>query len=95
VNISKVTTKGMPKTQYNPAKTHSVTTNNKLPVKSTPNSSIDLVDDAGNVVRRRYFDGNGNVIKDVDFTNHGNPKFHPEVPHEHLWKWKDGKPIRD
>ena len=22
-------------------------------------------------------------------TNHGNPKTHPEYPHEHVWKWID------
>lgn len=24
-------------------------------------------------------------------TNHGNPKKHPEYPHEHRWTYKDGK----
>jgi len=24
--------------------------------------------------------------KDVDFIDHGNPKTHPEAPHEHTWK---------
>jgi len=43
---------------------------------------------------RRFFDNKGNVTKDIDFTNHGNPKNHPDVPHEHFWDWKDGNPIR-
>lgn len=31
---------------------------------------------------------------DVDMNNHGNPKEHPEVPHEHKWKYDSGKPVR-
>lgn len=30
--------------------------------------------------------------KDVDFTNHGDPREHPKVPHEHTRKW-DGPTI--
>jgi hypothetical protein len=31
---------------------------------------------------------------DVDHTDHGNPKRHPEVPHEHEWDWSSGKAVR-
>ena len=27
-------------------------------------------------------------------TSHGNPKNHPEYPHEHIWEWINGKPER-
>ena len=54
--------------------------------KGTPNSSVDILDDAGNVAARRWYDSNGNVYRDVDMTNHGNPKTHPEWPHEHIWE---------
>ena len=63
-------------------------------VKGDPNSSVDIVDEDGNVITRRWYDENGNAYRDVDMTNHGNPKQHPEVPHEHTWDWTNGKPIR-
>ena len=61
---------------------HTTTTKNPG-LKGTPNSSIDIVDSAGNIKTRRWFDSNGMQIRDVDFTNHGNAKLHPEWPHEH------------
>ena len=71
---------------YPPADEHSSTNN---PIKRTgkPNSSIDRVDEKGRIITRRWYDGNGRAKKDVDFTDHGNPKTHPEVPHEHTWEW--------
>ena len=47
------------------------------------NSSFDIVDDSGNVVTRRWIGPNGRQIRDVDFTNHGHSKDHPEWPHQH------------
>jgi len=80
---------------YKPSPIHSTTTESKIPTKSEPNSSIDRVDGNGNVVSRRYFDENGLAKKDVDFTDHGYPKDHPEVPHEHDWDWSNSdKPLR-
>jgi hypothetical protein len=32
---------------------------------------------------RRWFGSDGEQLRDVDFTNHGNSKIHPEWPHEH------------
>ena len=76
-----------------PNKNHS-TTNKNPGYKGEPNSSIDILDKDGNIVTRRWFDENGNAIRDVDMTNHGNSKQHPEWPHEHFWKYGfDGKPI--
>ena len=76
-----------------PSKNH--TTSNKNPgYKGEPNSSLDILDKDGNIVTRRWFDENGHAIRDVDMTNHGNPKQHPEWPHEHFWEYgPDGKPI--
>ena len=28
-------------------------------------------------------------------SDHGNPKEHPEVPHEHIWEYNGGKPKRN
>lgn len=62
------------------------TTTDKNPGKTgEPNSSVDITDKNGNLKTRRWFDENGNAYRDVDFTDHGNPKEHPQVPHEHEW----------
>ena len=73
---------------YPPANEHSSTNNPKdFERTGKPNSSIDRVDEKGRIITRRWYDGNGRAKKDVDFTDHGNPKTHPEVPHEHTWEW--------
>lgn len=41
------------------------------------------------------YDNEGRAEKDIDYTNHGNPKNHPKVPHTHKWDWSNpDKPIR-
>ncbi len=56
----------------------------------TPNSSVDILDARnGSIKTRRWYDSSGTAYRDVDMTNHGNPKTHPEYPHEHVWKWID------
>ena len=40
---------------------------------------------AGEYTQAREFDGNGNVVKDIDFTDHGRPKEHPFNPHQHKY----------
>jgi len=52
-------------------------------LKGEPNSSVDILDSDGNILTRRWYGPDGNQIRDVDFTNHGNPKTHPEWPHDH------------
>ena len=81
---------------YPPANEHSSTNNPKdFERTGKPNSSIDRVDEKGRIITRRWYDGNGRAKKDVDFTDHGNPKTHPEVPHEHTWEWdKNGNASR-
>lgn len=37
----------------------------------------------GSLLTERYFDESGNPYLDIDYTNHGNPKMHSIVPHEH------------
>ena len=41
---------------------------------------------------RRWFGPDGKASRDVDYTDHGNPKAHPEVPHEHIWDWGKNPP---
>ena len=64
-----------------PSSNHSVTTGN--PITGRPNSSVDIQNNQGQIVTRRWFDSRGNQIRDIDLTNHGNPRSHPEVPHQH------------
>ncbi|MDO5027586.1 MAG: hypothetical protein Q4E50_07120 [Tissierellia bacterium] len=93
----KVVTKWFKNRAYNKAKEngtktndHSTQTGRSLPTKSRPNSSKDRKDSkTGKVVQRRYYDKDGNADMDIDYTNHGNPKKHPKVPHRH--NWKNGK----
>lgn len=61
---------------------------NKLPTKSKPNSKKTLYRN-GKKIRDRYYDKNGRAQKDIDYTDHGNPKEHPQVPHEHKWDWSN------
>lgn len=69
---------------------HSTETGRNLPTKSRPNSSKDKKDPkSGKITQRRYYDENGNADMDIDYTNHGNPKQHPKVPHRH--NWENGK----
>lgn len=65
-----------------PSSNHSTTSNNPG-LKGAPNSSVDILDGNGNIKTRRWFGSDGIQTRDVDFTNHGNPKLHPEWPHEH------------
>ncbi|MDF7683513.1 minor capsid protein [Lactobacillus sp. ESL0679] len=55
-----------------------------IATKGTPLSVLGRISD-GQVVRYRYYDESGYVDKDLDMTDHGNPKQHPIVPHLHIW----------
>jgi len=60
-----------------------------------PNSIVERIDANGNIIQRRYYGSNGQAVKDIDYTNHGNPNQHPKVPHEHTWDWSNpNKPVR-
>lgn len=49
----------------------------------------------GNMVTERYYDAKGSAYLDIDYTDHGNPKMHPDVPHEHRIHRENGNVIRD
>ncbi len=53
-----------------------------MPVEGKPNSVAQNYCD-GNLTTERYFGNNGKPYLDIDYTNHGNSKMHPNVPHEH------------
>jgi hypothetical protein len=65
-----------------PSANHNTVTKNPG-LKGEANSSVDIIGKDGKLATRRWFDENGNQIRDVDMTNHGNPGQHPEWPHEH------------
>ncbi len=78
-----------------PAKKHYKVKKNPGPF-GEPNSSVDILNSKGEVVTRRFYDKSGRAIRDVDMTNHGNSKNHPEYPHEHNWKYdSNGNPTRE
>lgn len=56
---------------------------------------MDILDADGNVKTRRWYDAEGKAYRDVDMSDHGNAKEHPEVPHEHTWEYNNGKPKRN
>lgn len=62
--------------------------NRKLPIEAEPNSIIDLVKN-NKVKQRRIFDENGKVIKDIDTSNHNQPKFHPMGAHKHVYNFNN------
>ena len=76
---------------YNPANSKSVgvvqsiqtvVDAHTMPVLSTPNSVTRNYQN-GTLKTERYYDSNGEPYLDIDYTDHGNPKMHPVVPHEH------------
>ena len=65
-----------------------------LPKTGKPNSKRSLYKN-GKLVQERHYDKQGRAEKDIDYSDHGNPKNHPEVPHEHKWDWSNpDKPAR-
>ncbi|MBC2138011.1 hypothetical protein [Listeria innocua] len=62
-----------------------------LPYKSSkPYSSKDFYD-GKKLKQRRYYDKNGKAQMDIDYTNHGNAKAHPKVPHRHNFNSKGAR----
>ena len=88
-----VTTNKGNEVDITPAKNHTTTTKNPGS-KGPKRSSIDILDENGNIKTRRWFDEQGHAYRDVDMTNHGNPSTHPEWPHEHTWDWSSGNGVR-
>jgi len=92
--INKIKTNLGNEIDINPSNNHSSVKGNPG-YNSTPNSSVDIMDSDGNLITRRWYNSNGKAVRDVDFTNHGNPKNHPEWPHEHFWSYDlNGNPTR-
>lgn len=60
------------------------TNHERVPVKESPNSVLKVLKN-GKKIRERYFDEGGDPYLDIDYSNHGNPKTHSIVPHQHTW----------
>ncbi|WP_296954508.1 hypothetical protein [uncultured Dialister sp.] len=55
-----------------------------------PNSVLRITKN-DSLTQERYYGEDGKPYLDIDYTNHGNAKLHPNVPHEHKWiKNEDG-----
>ena len=72
-----------------------VLTNHSLPIIENPNTCVKNYGKDGNLKSERYYDENGKAYLDIDYTDHGNPKHHPFVPHEHAIKNENGKITRE
>ena len=71
------------------------TTSHTISVTGAPDSVCQKLDADGNLEKERYYDENGNPLVDIDYTDHGNPKKHPKVPHKHWWDCSNPKhPVR-
>ena len=76
-------TSNLGNTYDNTPSSNHTTTNENPGLDGEPNSSVDILGKDGSIKTRRWYDENGKQIRDLDMTDHGNPKKHPEVPHEH------------
>lgn len=65
--------------------TFSVKNFNDISLHHLPNSVFKKVINK-RVISERYYNENGDVYLDIDYTDHKNPKTHPVVPHIHRWE---------
>lgn len=61
----------------------------KMPITSSPNSVV-RKKNGDDVVTERYYNSEGEPYIDIDYTDHGNPKTHPIVPHKHDIDYNNG-----
>lgn len=64
------------------------------PDSSTPNSVTKSYKN-GKLDSERYFGSDGKPYLDIDYSDHGNAKTHPDVPHQHTITFENGKMKRD
>jgi len=57
------------------------------------NSVKAKLDSSCKTIQERYYDSHGKAYLDIDYTDHGNPKMHPHVPHEHHIHFEGETPI--
>lgn len=71
-----------------------LTKSQKVPMTAKSNSVKAKIDGKGKTIQERYYDSHGKAYLDIDYTDHGNRKMHPHVPHEHQIHFKNGTPFR-
>lgn len=65
-----------------------------LPARAAkPNSRWDLYTYEGDLIQSRWFDENGNAIRNRDY-KHQNVFLNHKFPHDHSWEWINGNPKR-
>ena len=61
----------------------------KVPTTSTP-SAVVQKRNGDKIIVERYYNEKGEPYLDIDYTDHGNPKAHPIVPHKHNINLENG-----
>lgn len=58
------------------------------------NSVHTKINSNGTVLSERYYNNDGKAYLDIDYSDHGNPKMHPIVPHQQKIVFNNEKPVR-
>ena len=66
---------------------------NGLPIKGTPNSTVDKTDDSGVTLQRRLYGEDGLALTDYVVSDHGLPHLHPTGAHKHMYS-HGRRPVR-
>ena len=61
----------------------------RMPMSSSPNSVIRNYRN-GSLYIERYYGSDGKPYLDIDYSDHGNPNTHPDVPHQHTITFING-----
>ncbi|MBR5419415.1 hypothetical protein IK110_04190 [Candidatus Saccharibacteria bacterium] len=64
------------------------------PMKGATPNSVTQNYVNGKLESERYYNERGEAYLDIDYSDHGNSKLHPNVPHQHEIKFKNGRPVR-
>ena len=64
---------------------------NRVPTRFKRNCVVKTVIH-GEITKERYYNDTGIAYLDIHYTNHGNPKTHPKVPHTHRIEYVNGSP---
>ena len=71
-----------------------ITRDKKVPMTAKANSVKTKLSEDGKILQERYYDSCGKAYLDIDYSDHGNPKMHPTVPHEHSIYFSNDTPVR-
>lgn len=84
-------------TKFDIIKMNNKELSNGLPLRGTPGSVVDKIDEDGKTLQRRVYDDQGRAKIDYDTSDHGLPSAHPTGAHKHIFdhskKNPHGKPL--